>query len=66
MIEQIRTIYEYFIFFYATSLFISYIILAILSFIGISRYKGYNSELDDNTLMSSPPYTRHFSGCTSL
>lgn len=54
MIEQIRTIYEYFIFFYATSLFISYIILAILSFIGISRYKGYNSELDDNTLMSSP------------
>lgn len=54
MIEQIRTIYEYFIFFYATSLFISYIILAIFSFIAIRRYKGYNLQLDDNTLMSSP------------
>lgn len=54
MIEQIRTIYEYFIFFYATSLFISYLILAVLSYIAIARYKGYSSQLDDNTLMSSP------------
>lgn len=54
MIEQIRTIYEYFIFFYATSLFISYLILAVMSYIAIARYKGYSSQLDDNTLMSSP------------
>jgi len=54
MIDQIRTFYEYFIFFYATSLFLSYIILAVLSFIAISKYKGYNSDLDDNTLMASP------------
>lgn len=54
MIENITRFYEYFVFFYTSSLFISYILLAILSFIAITRYKGYNSELDDNTIMSSP------------
>lgn len=54
MIEQIRTFYEYFVFFYGTSLFISYLLLAIFSFLAISKYKGYNNDLDDNVLMSSP------------
>lgn len=54
MIEQIRTFYEYFVFFYTTSLFIFYLFLAVLSFIAIMKYKGYNSDLDDNTIMTSP------------
>jgi cellulose synthase/poly-beta-1,6-N-acetylglucosamine synthase-like glycosyltransferase len=54
MLENIRIFYEYFVFFYATSIFFSYIFLGILSFIAILRYKGYNSDLDDNTIMASP------------
>lgn len=54
MWENIKTFYEYFVFFYATSLFVNYLILAVFSFISILKYKGYNSDLDDNTIMASP------------
>jgi cellulose synthase/poly-beta-1,6-N-acetylglucosamine synthase-like glycosyltransferase len=54
MFENIRTFYEYFVFFYTTSLFLFYLFLAVLSFLAIMKYKGYNSDLDDNTIMTSP------------
>lgn len=54
MFDTVRNFYEYFVFFYTTSLFLSYIMLAILSFIAISKYKGYNSDLDDTAIMASP------------
>ncbi len=53
MFEIFVTIYEYFIFFYATSLILSYIILAIFSFIAINRYKSYNTDMDDEELLNS-------------
>ncbi|WP_226742916.1 glycosyltransferase family 2 protein [Polaribacter gangjinensis] len=46
-------IYEYFIFFYATSLILSYLVLAIFSFIAINNYKSYNTDIDDEELLSS-------------
>jgi len=46
-------IYEYFIFFYATTLILSYIVLAIFSFIAINRYKNYNTDIDDEELLNS-------------
>lgn len=46
--------FEYFIFFYASSLFLLYCFLGILSFINIVRYKTYNSNLDDEFLLNSP------------
>ena len=46
--------FEYYIFFYASSMFLMYIVLGILSLIGINRYKTYNSKLDDDILLSSP------------
>ncbi len=46
-------IYEYFIFFYATSLILSYMVLAIFSFIAINNYKSYNTDIDDEELLSS-------------
>lgn len=54
MFQVISDFYQLFVFFYTTSLFLSYILLGILSYIAIARYKGYNSELDDSTLMASP------------
>jgi len=45
--------FEYFIFFYSTSLIASYLMLAIFSMITIIRYKNYNSNLDDETLYNS-------------
>lgn len=48
------TFFEYFVFFYATTMFLQYIILGIFSFISISRYKTYNSRLDDQFLLNSP------------
>lgn len=54
MLEKVQLFYEIFIFFYTTSLFFSYILLAVFSFFAITKYKGYNSEFDDNTLMTSP------------
>ncbi|WP_223439380.1 glycosyltransferase family 2 protein [Polaribacter litorisediminis] len=54
MLEIFVKIYEYFIFFYATSLIFSYILLAIFSFIAINRYKSYNTDNDDEELLSSP------------
>lgn len=52
--EHIRTFYEYFVFFYGFALFISYIFLAVTSFISIRKYQRYNLELDDNYIMASP------------
>lgn len=46
--------FEYYIFFYASSMFLMYIVLGVLSLIGINRYKTYNSKLDDEILLSSP------------
>lgn len=46
--------FEYYIFFYASSMFLLYIVLGVLSLIGINRYKTYNSRLDDNILLKSP------------
>jgi cellulose synthase/poly-beta-1,6-N-acetylglucosamine synthase-like glycosyltransferase len=54
MFQLLSDFYQGFVFFYTSSLFISYIMLAVLSFLSIARYKGYNSELDDNILMTSP------------
>jgi len=46
-------IFEYFVFFYSTTLIASYLMLAIFSMITILRYKNYNSNLDDETLYNS-------------
>jgi cellulose synthase/poly-beta-1,6-N-acetylglucosamine synthase-like glycosyltransferase len=54
MFETFVKIYEYFIFFYATSLILSYVILAIFSFIAINRYKSYNTDIDDEEILNSP------------
>ncbi len=53
MFEVFTTIYEYFIFFYATTLILSYIILAVFSFLAINRYKNYNTDIDDEELIQS-------------
>lgn len=53
MFEIFVKIYEYFIFFYATSLVLSYIVLAIFSFFAINRYKNYNTDIDDEELIQS-------------
>jgi cellulose synthase/poly-beta-1,6-N-acetylglucosamine synthase-like glycosyltransferase len=53
MFDIFVTTYEYFIFFYASSLILSYIILAILSFVAINKYKSYNTDLDDEELLNS-------------
>lgn len=52
--ETTYNFFEYFIFFYATSMFFLYILLGIFSFISITRYKTYNSKLDDEFLLESP------------
>lgn len=54
MFQALSDFYQIFVFFYTSALFLSYIMLAVLSFLGIARYKGYNNDLDDNTLMTSP------------
>ena len=54
MFETFVKIYEYFMFFYATSLILSYIILATFSFIAINRYKSYNTDIDDEEILNSP------------
>ncbi len=46
--------FEYFVFFYATSMFIAYTFLGIFSFINIFKYKTYTSRLDDDFLLTSP------------
>ena len=46
--------FEYFIFFYASSMFILYLALGVLSFINITRYRTYNSRIDDQFLIDSP------------
>lgn len=45
--------YEYFIFFYASTLFFSYLVLAVFSFISITRYKNFDTEIDDEKLLKS-------------
>lgn len=45
--------FEYFVFFYASSMFLLYIVLGILSFINIIKYSTYSSRLDDNFLLES-------------
>jgi len=46
--------FEYFVFFYASSMFLVYMVLAVMSFINISRYRTYNSRTDDQFLLDSP------------
>lgn len=46
--------FEYFVFFYASSMFFCYAVLGIFSFIKILRYKTYTSRLDDEFLLRSP------------
>lgn len=46
--------FEYYIFFYASAMFLLYLVLGSLSLIGINRYKTYNSKLDDSLLLESP------------
>ncbi|MFT4800923.1 MAG: cellulose synthase/poly-beta-1,6-N-acetylglucosamine synthase-like glycosyltransferase [Flavobacteriaceae bacterium] len=53
MFEIFVKVYEYFIFFYATSLILSYLILAVFSFIAITKYKSYNTDIDDEELLNS-------------
>lgn len=46
--------FEYFVFFYASSMFVVYMVLGVLSFLNITRYRTYNSKLDDQFLLDSP------------
>ncbi|WP_293302425.1 glycosyltransferase [Pedobacter sp. UBA4863] len=54
MMDTTFTLFEYFVFFYASSLFLFYSVLGIFSFINILRYKTYSSKLDDKFLLNSP------------
>lgn len=47
-------LFEYFVFFYASSMFFSYAVLGVFSFIKIIRYKTYTSRLDNEFLLRSP------------
>ena len=53
MFDIFVKVYEYFIFFYATALILSYMVLAVFSFISINRYKSYNTDIDDEELLNS-------------
>ena len=53
MFDIFVTVYEYFIFFYATTLILSYMVLAVFSFIAINKYKIYNTDIDDEELLNS-------------
>ena len=53
MFEIFVRVYEYFMFFYATSLILSYLILSVFSFIAITKYKSYNTDIDDEELLNS-------------
>lgn len=46
--------FEYYIFFYASSMFLLYIVLGALSLVAIRRYNTYNSRLDDDIILKSP------------
>lgn len=46
--------FEYFVFFYASSMFLYYSVLGIFSIIKMIQYKTYTSRLDDEFLMNSP------------
>ncbi|MCC5918109.1 MAG: glycosyltransferase family 2 protein [Cryomorphaceae bacterium] len=46
--------FEYYVFFYASSMFLLYIYLGFSSFIAITRYRRYNSRFDDDMLLTSP------------
>jgi cellulose synthase/poly-beta-1,6-N-acetylglucosamine synthase-like glycosyltransferase len=52
--ESTFNFFEYFIFFYASSMFVLYIVLGFFSFLSITRYRTYNSKLDDEFLINSP------------
>ncbi len=52
--EVTYNFFEYFVFFYASSMFLAYLILGVLSFINITRYRTYNSRWDDQFLLESP------------
>lgn len=54
MIDNFINDYEYFIFFYASIMILSYLVLGTLSIINLIRYKSYNSDKDDDVLMKSP------------
>lgn len=46
--------FEAFVFLYASSLIVMYLMLALFSFINTRRYRTYNTRLDDSFLMESP------------
>ena len=50
-VTSVQPTLKYFVFFYTTSLFLFYILLAIFSFIAIIHYNGYNSDQDDNIII---------------
>lgn len=54
MLENIADFYETFVFYYASSMIFSYLILAAFSSLNLIRYKSYNSDKDDEVLMKSP------------
>lgn len=54
MLESITYYYEYFIFYYASTMIFSYLFLGTISIINLIRYKSYNSDKDDDVLMKSP------------
>lgn len=45
--------FEYYVFFYASALFLLYIVLGVFSLIAIKRYKAFNSKFDDALLLNS-------------
>jgi len=47
-------LFEAFVFIYASSLIVLYLLLALFSFINTRRYRTYNTRLDDSFLMESP------------
>jgi cellulose synthase/poly-beta-1,6-N-acetylglucosamine synthase-like glycosyltransferase len=46
--------FEYYVFFYASSMFLLYIFLGFSSFINIVRYRRYNSKFDEDMILNSP------------
>lgn len=54
MLENITDFYETFVFYYASAMIFSYLVLATFSSINLMRYKSYNSDQDDEVLMKSP------------
>lgn len=54
MLDSVVDFYEYSVFFYATAMIFSYLVLGVFSMINIYRYKSYNHDYDDELLFNSP------------